>query len=111
MIPGPQTSLTLKTKTETTDSAGSYTITWATVQTISGVLTQARGRESEKYIYARDSVGRLVAYSTHVFFCEEPSSITAEDQFTYGTRTFEIVAIREPGNMNHHLEIDLLEIV
>ena len=55
--------------------------------------------------------GKVAAYSTHVFFCKEPASITEKDRFTYGSRTFEIVTIYEPGNMNHHLEIDLLEIV
>jgi SPP1 family predicted phage head-tail adaptor len=104
MIPGPRTVLTLQSKTDTSDSAGGFATTWTTISTISGVLTQARGSEQNR-------TNRTVVYSTHTFFCEKPSSITEKDRFIYDSRVFNIVMIRNPGNMNHHLEIDLLEVV
>ena len=109
-VPGPKTILTLQTKTVTSDSAGGYSETWADVEDISGVLTRSIGHRF-RVMGENVVTGKKAVYSTHTFFCNEPSSITEKDRFTYGSRTFEIVLIYEPGNMNHHLEIDLLEIV
>lgn len=106
---GPQTTLTLIAPTETNSAFGTTT-TWASEGTISGVLTKHAGvRLSYKEKVQED---RLVAISTYTFFCDYPTlTVTEKKRFSLGTRTFYILNVYSPGNMSHHLEIELQEIV
>jgi len=103
---GPQTTMQLQRLTVTKDSDGSIIETWAALQNFTGGLHRSKGNE-------RLGADRSIVYSTHVFYIDFPVgvTITEKDRFLYGTRVFDIVIVRNPANMNHHLEIELLEVV
>ena len=108
---GPKTTLTVQRITIVADVLGAGgTESWTNLTTITGVLT------NPKYGYAgteRFSIKKDTVYTSHMFYCDVPSDVTVteKDRFTYGTRVFNIMLIQNPGNMNHHLEFFLSEIV
>jgi len=112
MIPGKKTTLVLQRVTETSDSLGGYTQTWADLRSISGVLT-AGSSTSTRFVGSEKMItGKPTVTDSLVFFCDVPIGITPteKDRFVYGSRTFDILFIYNPGNMNHHLEITLFEV-
>lgn len=109
MVMGPKVTLTLQQSTET-NSAYGLTTTWADEGTIVGVLTRHSARTMTYREAEREN--RLAVVSSYTFFCDYPNyTVTEKKRFTYGTRTFNILYVYNPGQMNHHLEIELQEIV
>ena len=106
---GPQSVVTIQSKTNTSDSMGGFTETWTNLITISGVLTSPRGNE---YRWEGFRVGKEAVRSTHIFYCDVPTGVTINElcRLVYGTRIFDIVFVRNPGMMNHHYELELVEI-
>lgn len=106
---GPNVIVTIQQKTNTSDSMGGYNETWSTLKRISGVLTSPRGNE---YRWEGFRLGKETVRSTHIFYCDVPVGITIDEtcRLVYNSRTFDIVFVREPGFMGHHLELELVEI-
>ena len=107
-LPGPKTTLTLQTNTETNGAYGLAT-TWASEGTITGVLTKHSGvRLSYK---ETKEMGKPTVIAAYTFFCDYPQlTVTEKKRFILNTRTFEILNVYDPGGMHHHLEIELQEI-
>ena len=95
-------TFTKQTKAETTDDMGGWTEAWSDGTTFEGRLSALPTGE-------RMSDDRVTVYATHRLYCES-LTITENDRVKLGSRTFEIKAVRNPSNLSHHLEIDLLEI-
>jgi len=95
-------TFTRQTVTETTDGMGGFTEVWADG-------TEFKGRLSAMPAGERISEDRIAVYATHRLYCES-LTITEKDRVKLGTRIFEIKAVRNPSNISHHLEIDVLEI-
>lgn len=95
-------TFTRQTVAETTDDMGGFTNAWSDGTTF-------EGRLSAMPIGERMSADRVTVYATHRLYCES-LTITEKDRVTLGSRTFEVKAVRNPSNIDHHLEIDLLEI-
>jgi head-tail adaptor len=111
-LPGPKTTMILQVVTRTADSMGSFTTTYATAATLTGVLTKLRGRT----VTGTERVnlgGRETVYADYTFFIDYSSALTINERnyrFLYGTRIFDIVFVYQPGNAKHHYEIDLREV-
>lgn len=107
-LPGKKTTLTLQTFTETNTAFG-VTTTWASEGTISGVLTKHSGvRLSYKEVERENKITEI---QTLTFFCDCPTlTVTEKKRFIYGSRIFNILNCYDPGQMHHHLEIELQEI-
>uniref|UniRef100_A0A6M3KH89 Putative head-tail joining protein n=1 Tax=viral metagenome TaxID=1070528 RepID=A0A6M3KH89_9ZZZZ len=93
-----------QTLTSTDDGMGGVTQAWADG-------TAFKGRLSSLPVAERMSADKLTVYASHKLFCDY-SSISEKDRIRNldSTRYFEIKGIVSPSNMNHHLEITLLEI-
>ena len=101
---GPQTTLILQRYTETSDLMGGFLKAWATVSSVTGFLEQISGDER------LDALKRSVV-SSHIFITEAFSTgdISPKDRFTYGSRVFTVVAVKDPSCAGYWLEIKLLE--
>jgi hypothetical protein len=105
---GPKTKMELQSVTASSDGLGGMTHVWAKVIDITGVLTfPYRLQGGETFTQERRTVKKSL-----VFFCDMPSTIpTEKDRFVRDTHTYEITQVYNPGNMDHHLEIWLFEIM
>ena len=94
-----------QTLTETDDGQGGTTSDYADGTTF-------RGRLSSLPVAERMSADKLTTYASHKLFCDYASTLTEDDRIrnSDSTRYFEIKGIVSPSNMNHHLEITLLEL-
>ena len=102
---GPKVQLELRRKNTTDDNAGSKTTTWEGKRRVSGTLVTLTGDE-------RLSADKKTVIRTHNFYIDFPVgiTITEEDKFCYGIRTFEIEHIGNIGaNRSKELKITLNE--
>jgi hypothetical protein len=61
-----------------------------------------------------DAFGKKTVRQGLVLYCEASTinkAIDESDRVTLGTRTFQVKGISNPGLLDRHLKIDLLEIV
>lgn len=96
-----------QTLTETADGMGGVTKTWADGTAFRGRLSAI----SYAPDYEKMSEDRITVFASHKLFCNyqslnEKQRIRNADS----TRFFNIKAIVNPSNMNHHLELILQEI-
>lgn len=96
-------TFTRQTLTLTDDGMGGTTTVWADDS------TTFKGRLSALPIAERMSADKITVYATHRLYCNS-LTIVEVDRVKLGSRYFEIKGIRNPSNLNSHLEIDLLEI-
>ena len=102
---GKKITMELRREKETSDGKGGYTLDWAGLRNITGVLSTIRGDE-------RLSADKLTVISSHYFYIDYPigETITEEDIFQYGTRKFKIIFIYDMGHMQkERLRITLKE--
>jgi head-tail adaptor len=70
-------------------------------------------RLRRKTISELDEYGKKVIKATHRLYCEATSAnraITASDRIILSGTTYEVTGIYNPGSLNRHLEIDVLEV-
>ena len=101
-VPGPKTSLTLQRVTETEDSMGGFSSTWATIGTIRGVFWAKDGNETLEQ-------NKIVVRVTHGFTGDTPSIIpTEKDQLLDSAgKIYEILFVDRP--QTKHIELKLLQ--
>ena len=87
----------------TDDGQGGWTIGYADVGSIQGRLRPASATERT---VAQQEQARI----THVFYCGADEDVHRGDLVSGAGNVVEVVAVREPSHMGHHLEIDCLEI-
>lgn len=95
----------IETSTQTADAYGSQTETWADLyRRIQCRVCPLSGQESE--IYERRGLK-----ATHKIFIECKSEITEDERVVLDSRTFNILRVINPSEMNHHLELIVEEIL
>lgn len=83
----PETVL-VKRLTNTTDSQGGYTRTWATNATTTGRISTTAGQE-------RKLGDKIVAMGDYLVTVPYTVDVTAKDRLVIGSRTFEIVHVMD----------------
>lgn len=99
-------TFTLKTVARTSDSAGRWTEVWSGTNTFKGRLCPLKIEE-------RLGMDRQTIYGDFKIFAEYnavTAAIVEEDRVVMGGATYQVRSIRNPSNMNRHLEIIVLEI-
>lgn len=91
------------TLARTDDGVGGYSETWMEGTAFPGRLCDIRADR-------RLSQDRLTVYATNTLFCSASVPLVETQKVKLGDRTFQIRAVHNPSNMNHHLQIDLLEV-
>jgi len=69
---------------------------------------------TDKNISEADEFGKWTTRRGLRLYCDATSTnkaIEASDRITLGTRTFQVKAIGNPGLLDRHLQIDLLELI
>jgi len=94
---------TVTRRTRTSDGQGGFTIGYDSVGTVNGRIRPASSNEKEVASAARRDI-------SHVLYVEADEDIERGDRVTCGGLTVDVVAVREPSLMGHHLEIDCLEV-
>lgn len=89
--------------TRTADGQGGWTVGYSDAGTVQGRLRPASA--SEKAVAMQ-----MQAQVSHVLYCGASEDLERGDLITCEGRTVEVIAVREPSHMGHHLEIDCLEI-
>ena len=101
-------SVTVQQRTSTKLNTGGLSKDYST--RISSLKCRISSRNSTEGFEFGKKTGR----TTLRLYCEASATnraIVPSDRITYSSRTFEIMPPRNPGERNHHLEIDLVEIV
>lgn len=94
----------LQQKTATTKNAiGEIVPSWQTVQTLKGFLDYQSG-DSRRATY-----DAKIQESTHIFICDYvPISVSAENsRMVINQKTYDVLLIDNPMELNEHLEIYL----
>jgi len=94
---------TVTRRTRTSDGQGGFTIGYDSVGTVNGRIRPASSNEKEVASAARRDI-------SHVLYVDADEDIERGDRVTCGWLTVDVVAVREPSLMGHHLEIDCLEV-
>ena len=71
-------------------------------------------RITDKNIREEDSLGKWTTVRGLMLYCDATSTnkaIEPSDRVTLGTRTFQVKTVKNPGLLDKHLEIAILEIV
>jgi len=95
-------TLTLQTFTETSDSQGGVTTSWADSGTFKGRISPLTSHEVLMQ-------NKNTNVTTHKIFCDN-MAISPKDRIKWGDYYFEITGIINPSEMYHHLEIHVREI-
>lgn len=96
-------TLTLKTNTPAANGQGEPIDSWSGTTTIKARVQPVSGNESF-------TTGKRTAGTTDVVFCRTTTAVTARNRFVYGSRTLEILAVRNIDEAGHHYECDCSEI-
>jgi len=102
---GKKTEMELRRKTEVSDGLGGFTISWAGLRKIKGILSTIRGNE-------RLSADKLTIIADFYWYIDYPigETITEADIFVKGTTTYKIIYINNMGHsQNRRLRITLKE--
>ena len=93
---------TLQTLTETADGQGGVTTAWSDTGSF-------RARISSLSAQERMVQDKTTTFATHRVYCDN-MSVTTANRIKWGDYYFQIVGIKNPSEMYHHLEIDVVEI-
>lgn len=94
---------TISRPTRTSDGQGGWAVGYADAGTVSGRLRPATASEITTALQRQATV-------THVWYCSTDDDVRRGDLVTVGDQTVEVLAVREPSHMAHHLECDCAEI-
>ena len=95
-------TLTIKRETVARDVQGSSVKTWTTVGTMRGRCKPANAKE-------RLAASQYGAEISHVVFCDASEDVGRGDHIESGALLLRVVDVRNPGGMDHHLEVDAME--
>jgi head-tail adaptor len=103
---GPTVTVEIQSVTNTSNSLGGFTETWALLGYFDGILIAADGKEIL-------TSGKKTVISTHTFYSDyqEDITVTSTCRLIYGTRTFDILFVNNLAEMGRYLILDLMEIV
>jgi len=87
----------------TDDGQGGWTLGYADAGTVRGRLRPANASE-------RTAAVQRQAQVSHIFYTAGDADIRRGDLVSGAGQTVEVIAVRDPSHVGHHLEIDCLEI-
>ena len=90
-------------RTRASDGQGGFTIGYSRVGTVTGRMRPASGTEKEVAAAMQRNI-------SHVLYVEADADIERGDRVTFDGLSVDVLAIREPSLMGHHLEIDCMEV-
>jgi len=96
-------TLEVSRPTRTGDGQGGWSVAYADVGAIPGRLRPASS--SERTVALQEQ-----AKITHVLYCGTDSNVRRGDLVSGAGPIVEVIAVREPSHMGHHLEVDCAEI-
>jgi head-tail adaptor len=101
-----------QTKTITDDGTVGRTEIWTDGDSFLGRLSSVSVRESiTNKLVSASLLSSVAVYSSHRLFCLGTVTLTEQQRVKLGTRTFEIKGVNNPSNIDHHKEVDLLEVI
>ena len=93
--------ITIQSETQTTDSAGGYTLGWTDVAVVWGAIQPLNGRE---VFAASDLQGRV----THRVTIRPPAvTVTPDMRLLWNSRIFNIHSVQNVDELNHWLELEV----
>ena len=95
-------TLALQRETISDDGMGGRTGVWSDVGSFKARISPISATE-------RLMQNKETMTTTHRIYCD-PMTVTPKDRIRWGAYYFEIVAITDPSERYHHLEIDAKEI-
>jgi head-tail adaptor len=95
-------TLTIQRKTIVGDGIGGHTTIWADLGSFKGRISPVSAQE--KMMQDKNTMG-----TTHRIYCD-PMTVQPTDRIRWGSYYFEIIGVRNPSELYHHLEIDCREI-
>lgn len=95
-------TFTIERKSRTGDGHANFPFTWSTLGTVEGRIRPASGREREVAAQEQREI-------SHVLYVLDGTNIARGDRVTCGDLVVEVLGVREPSLMGHHLEVDCLE--
>ena len=99
---------TVKQETQAKNQMGGVTRSYTT--RIASLLC----RITDKNISEVDSLGKWTTVRGSMLYCDASTTnkaIEPSDRISLGTRTFQVKTVKNPGLLDRHLEITMLEIV
>ena len=96
-------AMTVTRPAKTADGQGGWAVGYETIGLVNGRLRPASASE-------RISADQQQARITHVWYCAPTEDIRRGDLLSGEGQTVEVLAVREPSHMGHHLEVDCVEI-
>lgn len=99
---------TVERRARVPDSQGGWQISYQSLapQSLAPITGRLRPASSAEIIAAQQEQRKI----THIFYCVEGEDIARGDRITGDGVTVDIQGVREPSRMDHHLEIDALEV-
>lgn len=94
---------TQERRTRTNDSQGGWTIGYSSLGAVRGRIRPASSQEREMAMAEERRI-------THVFYTRADEDIQRGDRLTCGDLVVNVLGIREPSLMGHHLEVDCEEV-
>ena len=94
--------IVVETPTETADTMGGITTTWATFKTIRAAVMPLRGRE---YLEARQTQ-TAVSHRIRIRYLED---LTTKMRIKWGTRYFDIESVLNILERNHQMDLMVIE--
>lgn len=99
---GGNVTAEIQTKTITVNSIGEQEESWSTVKTIRGFLDLISG--DSKY----ETYNAKIQESTHIFICDyTPLGVSVNTRLVVDGKTYDVMLIDNPMNLNRQLEIYL----
>lgn len=99
---------TVKQEVQTKNQMGGVTRSYSTrIESLECMIT-------DKNISELDENGKWTTIRGSMLYCDATSTnkaIEPSDRITLGTRTFQVKTVKNPGLLDRHLEILMLEIV
>jgi hypothetical protein len=82
-------------------------------ETFSSRISSLPCRIDTKRVREQDDFGKVTVRTVYRLYCEASTTNLAmieSDRVIFGSLTFEITGIANPGQQDHHLEVDLVEV-
>jgi len=95
---------TIQRLTRTSDGAGGFTEVWSNLyENIPCRVQPKSGLEQAKY-------SALKTVVTHVLYCNGNWNIIEADRVVFENKNFNVVFVKNPDHLLHHLEVEMYEV-
>ncbi len=96
-------SVSILTCSSSVNAIGTAVKTYATSVTVAGLLCPSSGRD-------QFSQGKETVFASHRLYIASTGTINEKCKVSVGTRTYNVLHVRNVNTMGHHLQVYLEEI-